>query len=87
MVTGFFSLIPWRASPAASSAMLTGFDPDDGHRVKQDFGLLLRDHSTDGEETYFKIINYFLVEYNGLSDHDLNLFLSQRAPSRNSPWI
>ena len=35
----------------ASSAMLTGFDPDDGHRVKQDFGLLLRDHPTDGEET------------------------------------
>jgi len=28
---------------------LTGFDPDEGHRVKQDFGLLVRENAADGE--------------------------------------
>ena len=64
---GFMSIFPSfaKGSHIASSVMLTRFDPDDGHRVKQDFGLLLCEHATDGRETYFNMI----ITFFGSSTH------------------
>lgn len=45
----------------ASDCLLTGFNPDDRHHVKQDFGVLLSQNSTDKETNNGYVLLHFTI--------------------------